>query len=74
MKPALSSADWSVVFERLAGATQQVAELASALGKCAATDCACDEAKRIEMDLCVLESHLRHAQKRSELRSFRQCA
>ena len=75
MKPTLSCADWSVILERLAGATQHVAEIADLLDTCDQTEAACDEAKRIEMDLCILESRLRHARLRAGLsRSGYGCA
>jgi hypothetical protein len=74
MKTVLSSADWGVVFQRLSGATELLSELVNTLDRCDETDAACEEAKRIEMELCVLESQLRQARKRSELSSARQCA
>ena len=67
MKPTLSSADWAVVFDRLASATQQVAEIANLLDRCDETEPVCDETKRVEMDLCILESQLRHARLRTEV-------
>jgi hypothetical protein len=74
MKPALSSADWGGVFQRLSGATELLADVVNTLDRCDETEEACDEAKRIEMDLCVLESRLRRARKRSESRIPGQCA
>jgi hypothetical protein len=66
MKSVLSSADWVVAFQRLSGATELLAELVNMLDRCDETEAACEEAKRIEMELCVLESQLRQARKRSE--------
>ena len=66
MKPTLSAIQWVVVFERLSGATQRLAELAGSLDSCDETQTACDEAKRMEMDLCVLDSRLRQLRKESE--------
>ena len=73
MKPTLSRADWGVVLEHLSSATQQLAEIANLLDRCDETEPACDDAKRIEMELCVLESRLRHMRQQSEV-IHRQCA
>ena len=67
MKPKLFSTQWIVVFERLSGATQRLAELASILDRCDETEAACDEARKIELDLRILESRLRHLRAKSQV-------
>jgi hypothetical protein len=68
MKPALTCTEWGTVSERLAAATREVAEIANLLDQRVHTECACDEAKRIEMELCVLESRLRGLRSESDWR------
>jgi hypothetical protein len=74
MKLTLSSSDSRAAFERLAVATQQVADIATLLDRCDETDAACEHAKRIEMDLYVLESLLRRSQKHRESKHDSACA
>jgi hypothetical protein len=66
MKPAITCAEWSAVSEHLDNAIREVAELANILDRRVATEQLCEDAKRVETELCVLESRLRHLRKQSE--------
>ena len=66
MKPELTCTEWHALSEHLANATREIAEIANMLDRRVATEHVCDESKKIEIDLCVLESRLRHLRKRSE--------
>jgi hypothetical protein len=66
MKPALTCTEWFVINEHIESATRSIAEVANLLDRRVATDQICDDTKRIETELCVLESRLRHLRKQSE--------
>lgn len=66
MKPALTFTEWFVINEHIESATRAIAEVANLLDRRIATEQVCDDTKRIETELCVLESRLRHLRKQSE--------
>lgn len=68
MKPALNYTEWRDISDHLENATREVAKLVNILDQRVTTDQFCDDTKRIETDLCVLESRLRHLRKQSECR------
>jgi hypothetical protein len=59
MKTKLSKVEWCAALDKTVGAVDTLAEIASLLDLCAETEETCNEAKRIEMELCILESRLR---------------
>jgi hypothetical protein len=63
MKQTKPSPDWSVLFEHLSGATERPAERSNRLDLCDLIEWVCDDAKRIEMDLCILEGRLREVRR-----------
>jgi hypothetical protein len=65
MKAVLPSAEWCRVFDCLTTATHAVAEIASLLDMCLNTDAEAEDAKRVEMDLNILESRLRKIRDRA---------
>jgi ubiquinone biosynthesis protein UbiJ len=66
MKPAPTCSEWRAISEHLENATREIAEVANILERRVQTEQVCDETKRIETDLCVLESKLRHLRRQSE--------
>ena len=66
MKPELNYTEWRAISDHLENATREVAKLANILDQRVATEQICDDTKRIETELCVLESRLRHLRKQSE--------
>src|SRR5687767_15174682 len=70
MKPLLSNTEWMVVFESLSAATEHVAGVVNLLDRCNQTEAACDDAKRIEMEMCILESQLRQVRQQFNMRAI----